>query len=122
MDLLTTYTHHSEMYVITALPLISILDKSLQHPLSHLPACCVITSRSLAKASNSGDSSASLAQVLLSQPPVQYSTVNSTIASSLLFHVIGRIKEREDALRRARHELQSALMLAVEFSKMYYTR
>jgi hypothetical protein len=36
-------------------------------------ACCVLTSRSLATASNSGDSSASRAQVLLSQRPVQNS-------------------------------------------------
>jgi hypothetical protein len=35
------------------------------------PACCVFTSCSLVKASNSGDSSASRAQVLSSQPPVQ---------------------------------------------------
>jgi hypothetical protein len=44
------------------------------------------------------------------------------------FHVIARIKERQDALRHSdeqhamsSHESQSALMLTVEFSKMYYT-
>jgi hypothetical protein len=36
-----------------------------------LPACCVFTSRSLAMTSNSRYSSASRAQVLSSQPPVQ---------------------------------------------------
>jgi hypothetical protein len=34
------------------------------------PACCVFTSRSLVTVSNSGDSSASRAQVVLSQPPL----------------------------------------------------
>jgi hypothetical protein len=33
LDLLTTYTQHSEQQVITALSLISILYKSSQHPL-----------------------------------------------------------------------------------------
>jgi hypothetical protein len=49
-------------------------------------ACCVLTSSSLATDPNSEDSSASRAQVLLSQPPVQnsLSTVNSTMAPSLL--------------------------------------
>jgi hypothetical protein len=36
------------------------------------PACCVFTSRSLATASNSKDSSASRTQVFSSQTPVQY--------------------------------------------------
>jgi hypothetical protein len=35
-------------------------------PAKHFPACCVFTSRSLAVASSSGDSSASRAQVLCS--------------------------------------------------------
>jgi hypothetical protein len=35
---LTTYTHHSELQVITALSLISTLYKSSQHPLSLFPA------------------------------------------------------------------------------------
>jgi hypothetical protein len=34
MDLLTTYTHDSELQAITAPPLISTIHKSLQHPLS----------------------------------------------------------------------------------------
>jgi hypothetical protein len=71
MDLLTTYTYDSELQAITAPPLLSTMDKSLQHPLSPFPACYVFISRSLGTASNSGDSSASRAQVLSSQLPVQ---------------------------------------------------
>jgi hypothetical protein len=70
---LTTYTHDSlstSNYSATA---ISIIHKLPQHPLSLFPACCAFTNRSLATASNSGDSSASRAQVLSSQPPIQNS-------------------------------------------------
>jgi hypothetical protein len=70
MDLLTTYTHHSELQAITALSLISTIHKSPQHPLS-FPPCCAFTRRSLVTASNIGDSSASRVQVLSSQPPAQ---------------------------------------------------
>jgi hypothetical protein len=63
-DLLTTYTNNSELQVITALSLICTLYKSLQHPLSLFPACCVFISHSLATASNSGDYSASRALVV----------------------------------------------------------
>jgi hypothetical protein len=76
MDLLTAYTHNLELQVITALSLISTLHKSPQHPISLFVACCVFIGRSLATASNSGDSSASRARVLSSQPPVQNSTLN----------------------------------------------
>jgi hypothetical protein len=55
LDLMTTYTHHSELPVITALSLISTLYTSPQKPLSLFPACYVFISRSLATASNSGD-------------------------------------------------------------------
>jgi hypothetical protein len=40
MDLLTIYTHHSELQEITALPLISTLYKSPQHPLSFSSLLC----------------------------------------------------------------------------------
>jgi hypothetical protein len=40
-------------------------------PDKSFPVCCVFTSRSLATACNSGDSSTSRVQVLSSQPPVQ---------------------------------------------------
>jgi hypothetical protein len=71
MDLLTTYTHHSELQVITALLLISTLYQSLEHLLSLFPSCCIFFSHSLAAAPDSGDSSASCSQVLSLQPPVQ---------------------------------------------------
>jgi hypothetical protein len=41
---LTIYAHHSELQVITALSLTSILYKSPRHPLSLFPACCVFVS------------------------------------------------------------------------------
>jgi hypothetical protein len=71
MDLLTTYTHHSEIQAVTLLLLISTIHKSPQHPLSLFPACCVFISHSLATASSSGDSSASCTQVLSLQPCMQ---------------------------------------------------
>jgi hypothetical protein len=70
MGLLTTSAHHSELLII-ALSLISTLYKSL-HP-KFSPAYSVSSSLSLTTASNSGYSSASLAQLLLSQPPMQNS-------------------------------------------------
>jgi hypothetical protein len=68
MDLLTTYTHDSELQAITAPPLISTIHKSPQHPLSLFLGCYMLP---LTIASNSGDASASRAQILFSQPPVQ---------------------------------------------------
>jgi hypothetical protein len=64
MDLLTIYTH-LELQVITALSLIFTLYKSVQHPPS-LFQRAVFTSRSLATASNSVNSSVSRAQFLSS--------------------------------------------------------
>jgi hypothetical protein len=58
-DVLTTYTHDSELQIITAPSLISALYKSPRWPLQDFPACCVLTSRSLVTAFNNGDSSAS---------------------------------------------------------------
>lgn len=58
--------------VITALSLLSTVHKSLHAKSS--PACSVFNSRSLATASNCGDSSAFCAQVLSSQTPLQRST------------------------------------------------
>jgi hypothetical protein len=71
MDLLTTYTHDSELQAITALSLTATLYKSPQYALRNFPTCCVFINCSLATASNSGESSA---QVLSSQPPLQNST------------------------------------------------
>jgi hypothetical protein len=52
-------------------------------PVKLFPVCCVLTRRSLATASISGDSSASRAQVFLSQPPVQNSCQFSTNYSAI---------------------------------------
>jgi hypothetical protein len=82
MDLLTTYTHNSELQAITAPSLISTIHKT---PAKPFPACCVFTSYSLSTASNSGDSSASHAEVLSSQPPAKDST-DSLSKSKLLYN------------------------------------
>jgi hypothetical protein len=75
--LLTTCTHHSELPVIIALSLISILYKSPQHSLSLFPACCVFNRRFLATASNSGDSSASRAHIVIVRwTPCNWTLVN----------------------------------------------
>jgi hypothetical protein len=82
-DLLSTYTHESELETITALSLTSTVHKSLHAKSS--PACS--NSRSLATASKSGDSPASRAQVLFSQPSAQNSaelSVNSLLQTVLL--------------------------------------
>jgi hypothetical protein len=50
-------------------------------PSKAFPACCVFNSRSLATASNGGDSSAPRAQVFPVQPPVQKSCQLSTLLS-----------------------------------------
>jgi hypothetical protein len=63
-----TCTHHSELQVITALLLISALYE-LHAKFSQF----AFTSRFLATDLNNEDSSASRAQVLLPQPPVQNS-------------------------------------------------
>jgi hypothetical protein len=67
MDLLTSCTHHSELQAITALSLIFHNLQITTRLARPLPAGCVLTSRSLATASKSGDSFAFRAQVL----PVQ---------------------------------------------------
>jgi hypothetical protein len=74
IDLLTTYTHNSELQVITALLVISTLYKLSHHSLSLFPACCSFIIRSITTATNSGGSLVSSPQVLLWQPPVQNST------------------------------------------------
>jgi hypothetical protein len=71
IEILTTYTCKLLLQVITVPVLISTIQKSPQHPWSLFPACCIVTSCSLAAASNSGDLSTSRTQVLSSQPPVQ---------------------------------------------------
>jgi hypothetical protein len=73
MDLLTTFTHDSDLQAIAASTLISTIHKSRQNLRSLFTACCVFTSRSLITTFKSADSSASSAQILSSQPPVQNS-------------------------------------------------
>jgi hypothetical protein len=58
LDLLNTYTHDSELQATTAPSLITTASAK------SFPASCVFTSRSLATASNSGDFSASRAEIL----------------------------------------------------------
>jgi hypothetical protein len=74
MDLLTTYTHDSELQAITAPSLIYTLNKSL-HAKS-TPDCSVFTSRCLVTALNNGNSSASVFTSLLSD---KYSTIHWTV-------------------------------------------
>jgi hypothetical protein len=83
MDLLTTYTHDSQLQATTAPPLISTIHKSPQHQLSLFPPSCVFISRSLVMASKSRNSTTSRAQSLSSQPPVQNSTELSTQLTSI---------------------------------------
>jgi hypothetical protein len=78
MDLLTTYTHGSELQAITAPLLIFTIHVSPQHPPKPFFQPAVFISCSLATASNSGDSSASCTQVLSSQPPMQNSNEHSS--------------------------------------------
>jgi hypothetical protein len=82
MDLLTTYTHHSDLQIITALSLISTIHRLPQHLLS-LFHTAVITSHYLATTSKSGDSSASRIQILSSQPPSQNASKLNTDYSKI---------------------------------------
>jgi hypothetical protein len=70
MDLFTTFTHHSELQVITA---ISLIPKTPVKPFSSL---LFFISRSLATDFNIGNPSASRAQVLYSDSPVRCSTLH----------------------------------------------
>jgi hypothetical protein len=72
MDLLTTYTHDSELQAINSAT--ANLYNSQITTVPAKPFQLVFTRRSPATASNSAVSSASRAKVLSSQPPVQNST------------------------------------------------
>jgi hypothetical protein len=78
------YTQHSELQANATLPLISTLQitTAVAKP---FPAYCVFNSRSLATPPNSGDSSVSGAQVILSQPDVHNSTQLTTQLQRHLF-------------------------------------
>jgi hypothetical protein len=56
-------------------------------PAKPFPPCCLLTNHSLATASNSGDSSASCVQVLLSQLPVQNFSQFSQLPTELQRHL-----------------------------------
>jgi hypothetical protein len=84
MDLLTTHTHDSELQAITASPLTTTA------PSKPFPACYVFIDRFLAKASNSGDFSASRAHVLSSQPHVQNSSELSSTNFALAYNISTR--------------------------------
>jgi hypothetical protein len=79
LDLLTTYTQ-LEVQVITALANLHTLQ--ITTALANLFSVCCVISSSIATASNSGDSRASRAQVLSSQPPVQNSTLNQQVTTN----------------------------------------
>jgi hypothetical protein len=79
MDVLTTYKHHLELQIITALSLMLTIFKSTQHALSPFPDCSIFVSRFLATIFNSEDSSALCDQVSSSQPPGQNSCPNGQL-------------------------------------------
>jgi hypothetical protein len=99
-------------FIVTSPLLISTIQRSPQHPLSLLPACCVFNSRSPATTSKSGVYSAFCAQVLLSQPPVknycQLPILNWTL--SLIYQLIHFASLNWIKLSRA--EQSSSLLLA----------
>jgi hypothetical protein len=81
MDILTTYTTRTTSnYSATANLQNSQIIKT---PAKFFPVCCVFISCSLATASNSGDLSASSAQVLYLQPPVPNNTNKSESESHI---------------------------------------
>jgi hypothetical protein len=65
LDLLTPLGTTSNYSAIADLHTLQITTA----PAKHFSACYIVTSRYMVTPSNSGDSSASRAQVLLSQPP-----------------------------------------------------
>jgi hypothetical protein len=84
LDLLTAYTHDSELQAITASPLIPTIHKAPQHPLNLFPIYCVFTSCSLTTASNSGDSSASRFLVHLHSLPCRTVVIVNSLCSLLI--------------------------------------
>jgi hypothetical protein len=101
--LLTTYTHHSELQAITVPLLIFTIHKSPQHSLRLLPTCCVFTSRSLATASNSGDSSA---------PPLRFYLVTAGRANltSQLAPRLAAVSHQPSSLSQADYQLSTNLL------------
>jgi hypothetical protein len=84
LDLLTAYTQHSVLQAITVLSPISTQITVANSKSS--PACSVFNSRSLATASNSGDSSSSHAQAFLSgEYPTTELSLNYQLNYSAIF-------------------------------------
>jgi hypothetical protein len=87
MDLLTTYTHHSELQALIVLSLISTLYISL-HTKS-CPACSAFTSCCLVTALNNGDTSACVLTSLLSNeyltPEMSIELIGSESKSKLCY-------------------------------------
>jgi hypothetical protein len=83
MGSLNSYAHDSELQAFRASPLYLYNSQLTTAPTKPFPACCVFTSRSLATASNSGDSSTSRAQILSSQNPLQNSTILTKLQTPL---------------------------------------
>jgi hypothetical protein len=92
---LATYTHDSELQVITAVSLILHISQITTLPAMPLEACYMSTSSSVATASNSGEISASRAQVLLSQPPVYNSCQLSTQINTAFLPLNAELLPRE---------------------------
>jgi hypothetical protein len=68
-------------------------------PVKHFPACSVFTRRSLATAFNSGGSSASRAQILSPQPPMQNSSGLTTLPGTpIVFKITPRHGPRTNIL------------------------
>jgi hypothetical protein len=95
MALLATYTRDSELQVITALSLILHISQITTLPAKPFEAFYIFTSSSLATASNSGESSASRAQVLLSHPAVYNSCQLSTQINTAFLPLNVKLLSRE---------------------------
>jgi hypothetical protein len=109
-------------------PLTSILHDSNLHnspittaPAKPFPACCVFTSRSLATASNSVDSSASRAQVLSSRSPVQ-NWLSSNFVPCLYHLGTDHIENTALLLLRSCLLLQERIYRAVAQKRPWYVR
>jgi hypothetical protein len=89
-------------------------------PAKSSPVCGFSNSHSLATACNGGDSSASSAQVLLSQPPVMNSCQLSTLAPSLLsLHCRAQMNRQPSTeLVRVRVRVRVRVMLRPTISRL----
>jgi hypothetical protein len=100
MGLLTTYTHHSELHALNNSVACLHTLQSITAPTKFFPTCCVFTSPSLSTVSNNGDSSASPAQFLFSQPPVQISTITWQLTTNWVARIVFKITPRHGPHRK----------------------